>query len=75
MILLGNKVDLDNRVVTKNEAIDYENEKGLLYPMVDQILDSRVDRVLEKKENNFKIQLSNTMKQFKREREIIKLCC
>ena len=43
--------------------------------MEDQILDSRVDRILEKRENNFKIQLSNTMKQFKREREIIKLCC
>ena len=87
MILLGNKVDLNNRVVSKDEAVDFAAKKGLHYletsaktlenvaeafdAMVEQILNSRKE-IAFKKKNNSTIKLSTFQKV---KRTISKFCC
>ena len=89
MILLGNKVDLNNRVVSKDEAVDYATKNGLLYletsaktmenvaeafdAMVEQILNSRKEIVFKKKNTTNSTIKLSTFQKVKR--TISKFCC
>ena len=89
MILLGNKVDLNNRVVSKDEAVDYSAKNGLLYfetsaktmenvaeafdAMVEQILNSRKEIVFKKKNTTNSTIKLSAFQKVKR--TISKFCC